>query len=113
MRLVLALVLFVAAHCCAERCRGAEADEATLQTSFPRDVRPLIAKYCEDCHSDTTAEADLNLAGFAAFADVRRHPQSWQKVGQMLDTRQMPPKDATQPTDAERALLEQWVHGYL
>ena len=33
---------------------------------------------------------------------MRKHPQIWQKVGEMLDSGQMPPKDAKQPTADER-----------
>ena len=64
-----------------------------------------------ECHSAKRTEADIDLAAFTSLADVRKHPQVWQKVGEMLDSGQMPPKDADQPTDAERASLQQWVRG--
>ena len=55
-----------------------------------------------ECHSAERTEADIDLVSFATLADIRKHPQVWQKVGEMLDSGQMPPKDAKQPTDAER-----------
>ncbi|MGI9242329.1 MAG: hypothetical protein ACR2RV_16145 [Verrucomicrobiales bacterium] len=36
------------------------------------------------------------------MADVRRSPKVWLKVREMLDSHQMPPKEAKQPTHAER-----------
>lgn len=76
-------------------------------------IRPLLTKYCRDCHSGEQPEADLDLTTFATLADVRKATRAWQKVGEMLDGGQMPPKDAKQPTDAERAALRTWVRDHL
>ena len=50
---------------------------------------------------------------FATVADVRKATRVWQKVGEMLDSQQMPPKDAKQPTDDERTALRTWVRSHL
>jgi hypothetical protein len=47
------------------------------------------------------------------FAEVRANVETWQKVGEMLDTSQMPPEQATQPSDAERKRLRDWVRSFL
>ena len=39
--------------------------------------------------------------------------QTWQKVAEMLGNGLMPPEDAEQPTEAERAQLQKWVDEYL
>ena len=73
-----------------------------------------MAKYCRECHlAETTTEADLDLSRFAALADVRKAPREWQKVREMLDSGQMPPKEAQQLADAERRRLKKWVRDYL
>jgi hypothetical protein len=77
------------------------------------EVRPVVARLCGECHSKDRAEADIDLTAFAALADVRRQIPVWQKVGEMIDGGQMPPKEAIQPTDAERALLRGWLRGVL
>jgi hypothetical protein len=76
-------------------------------------VRPLVARYCGRCHGGPQPEADLDLSRFATTADVRTATRAWQKVGEMLDGGQMPPKDAPQPTDVERTTLRGWVRGHL
>lgn len=86
---------------------------ANLGTEFTKQAQPVLKKYCYECHSAEVQEAELNLAAFESIADVRRGAQAWQKVGTMLDTRQMPPPEAEQPTDEERAELHQWVQRYL
>src|SRR5215210_6033408 len=88
-------------------------DPKSLEAAFQPQVVPLLQRYCYDCHGPDLAEADLSLSSFSTWADVRKHPQSWQNVGEMLSSGQMPPKHADQPSDAERARLQQWVQGYL
>lgn len=82
-------------------------------TSFETKIRPLIARYCSDCHSRDTTEADIDLGAFATQADLRRRLNLWLKVRTMLNSRQMPPKDSLQPTDDERKLLQSWVRAFL
>lgn len=92
---------------------AADADWEALDRQYGEQIRPLVARYCHDCHSAEQAEADIDLVPFATFGDVRKHPRAWQKVGRMLDSRQMPPVDAEQPTEEERERLQGWVKQYL
>jgi hypothetical protein len=80
---------------------------------FATTVRPLVAKYCADCHTGKTAEADLDLSTFATIADVKKAPKVWQKVGEMVDGGQMPPKNAPQPTPDEKTQFQTWVRSHL
>lgn len=86
---------------------------AALGSSYQSEILPLLKKYCHECHSQKVMEADVDLTAFNSLADVRRHAKVWQRAGEMLDSRQMPPKDATQPSDADRKKLQQWVRNYL
>ncbi|HTI51635.1 MAG TPA: DUF1587 domain-containing protein, partial [Planctomycetaceae bacterium] len=76
-------------------------------------IRPLLKTYCQKCHSEKQSEAEINLELFGTLADVKKHPRVWQKVGEMLESGQMPPKEARQPTDEQRAALRTWVRQYL
>lgn len=96
--------------------RLSQADDAALASlgdTYKSDVLPLLSKYCYECHSSMTMEADIDLSSFKSLGDVRKRAKVWQKTGEMLDSAQMPPKDAKQPTDAERKTLQQWVRKYL
>ena len=105
--------LALAAVIARQSALGDEPDAKKLEIAYGPEIRPLLTADCQKCHSGDHIEAEIDLSSFAAWADVRKHPQVWQKVGQMLESSQMPPKDARQPTDAERARLQEWVHGYL
>src|SRR6266478_2219077 len=71
-------VLFAAAIlACAMSRSAAAADEVefgTLEKRYTSEIRPLVVKYCQQCHSTRQAEAELNLASFPRLADVRKHP---------------------------------------
>ena len=84
-----------------------------FERTFRDAIRPIIARSCQKCHSAELMEAEIDLSAFQTFADVRRHPETWQKVGEILDSGQMPPKDAPQPSNADRDRLQQWVRTYL
>jgi hypothetical protein len=84
-----------------------------LEQAYQSEIRRLVQRYCHECHSEKRTEADIDFTAFATWADVRKHPQTWQKALAMLDSGQMPPKKARQPADAERTRLQQWVSGYL
>jgi hypothetical protein len=90
------------------------ADVKTLESAFTREIHSLVKRYCHECHAGERIEGELDLAVFGEFAQVRKHPQVWLKIGEMLDSEQMPPKDAKQqPSAAEKAKLQQWVRQLL
>ncbi len=85
----------------------------SLADGFAKDMRPVLVTYCKRCHGANRQEADLNLEGFTKLADVRHATHAWQKVLEMLDTEQMPPLKAKQPSAEERAGLKTWVRSFL
>lgn len=84
-----------------------------LQSQFDAVIQPMLKQYCLDCHSTELREGELDLQRFGDLAEVRRYPTVWQKVAEMLDSGEMPPKDSPQPGDAERKHLRSWVANYL
>ena len=92
---------------------AAESELAGLKQTFASEIRPLIARYCSDCHSPDLAEADLDLASMATFDEVRKHPRSWQKVAEMLSQGLMPPAESERPNAEEQQRLATWLHSYL
>src|SRR5436190_6848267 len=106
--MLLSLFVIPQRHCAAD-----EPELKSLETNFGSEVRPLLAGFCLKCHSGDRIEADIDLGLIKTWADVRKHPETWQKVAAMLESGQMPPKDEKQPSAAEKEKLEKWVRGYL
>src|SRR5262245_19532829 len=94
-------------------CLAGEPSRDALAAEYAKEVRPLLQRLCWRCHSDKRQEGDVDLGSFSTFADVRKAPRTWQKVLEMLDSGQMPPREARQPSDADRARLRTWVRSYL
>src|SRR5262249_48281846 len=84
-----------------------------LADQFQTTTRPVVRQFCLGCHSTEEQEGDLDLERFATLTDVRRDTKVWQKVAEMLDHREMPPRRAVQPTAAQRDQLRGWVERYL
>jgi Protein of unknown function (DUF1592)/Protein of unknown function (DUF1588)/Protein of unknown function (DUF1587)/Protein of unknown function (DUF1585)/Protein of unknown function (DUF1595) len=106
-------VFYMSAAHGAEKSEEVQPDWDAMGRDYEARVRPLVTRYCSECHSADNAEADVNLATITAWADVRKDPRTWQKVGVMIDSGQMPPKDVDQPTADEHKQLQDWVRGYL
>jgi hypothetical protein len=85
----------------------------SLAAEYTGTVRPLVQRYCLRCHSEKRQEAEVNLEQFSSLADVRKGARTWQKVLEMLDTGQMPPKESKQPGEEDRARLRAWVRAFL
>jgi Protein of unknown function (DUF1592)/Protein of unknown function (DUF1588)/Protein of unknown function (DUF1587)/Protein of unknown function (DUF1585)/Protein of unknown function (DUF1595)/Cytochrome C oxidase, cbb3-type, subunit III len=84
-----------------------------IAKDYDLKVRPLLKQYCLKCHSTELQEGELDLERFAKLEQVRRDPRAWQKVVEMIDNGEMPPKKKPQPSDTERKQIRDWVRGYL
>jgi len=92
---------------------SAPGTSASLATSASRDT---VRQYCVMCHGVDQPQGGLSLARLTeqmAPADVGEHAAGWQRVAEMLETRQMPPVGIPAPTDAERASLLSWINASL
>jgi hypothetical protein len=76
-------------------------------------VRPLVQKYCMECHSTKLKKGSLDLERIASPTGPRKDLKVWQQVIEMLDAGDMPPKAKPQPAAEERKELIAWVRGFL
>ena len=84
-----------------------------MSREFDSLTLPIIKRYCLECHSTEEQEGDLDLERFTRLDHARNAPRVWQRVAEMLDKGEMPPKDARQPDEAERSRLRLWVRSFL
>ncbi|MDZ4851070.1 MAG: DUF1592 domain-containing protein [Pirellulaceae bacterium] len=74
-----------------------------IETPVKSQWQPFLAKYCFDCHSDTTSEGGLNIEQLGAdFNDVILFDR-WLRLFDRVDEKKMPPSDTLQPTNEVRA----------
>src|SRR5258708_890011 len=98
MRIVLALLALALIALSLPVAEADEPEMKELEKAYATEIRPLVARYCQKCHSEERTEAEIDLASLATWADVRKHAATWQKAGEMLESGQMPPKASRQPT---------------
>jgi mono/diheme cytochrome c family protein len=92
---------------------GAESAAGDAVSAGHGRVVPLVKQYCQDCHAGDLIEGEVDLSGVGSLDAVRRQVKVWQRVAEMVSSRQMPPPEADQPTDQERAEIGQWLHDFL
>jgi hypothetical protein len=86
---------------------------AALAGDYGEQVRPLLKKYCFECHSTAKHKGDLDLERFETVKDARRDVEVWRAVLEMLESGQMPPEDSPQPSAAEHQRLAGWTGSLL
>lgn len=98
---------------CALGVQTARADDAAHFQAYHKQIQPLLARYCIDCHGGGKPEADLSLEGFTDDLKVAAATDVWLSVRDYLEAGYMPPEDATQPTPEEREQMTAWVRAEL
>jgi hypothetical protein len=90
------------------------ADE-TAPPSYTKDVKPLVAKYCMDCHSGARAKKGYKIDTFDSFTRggrmvVAEQPDRSQLVRMMEGKgKKMPPPRSPQPKAEEITLIRDWI----
>lgn len=107
---IVGLSLLFGAFCGSGVTQNPPAEAAAEYTAV---VRPLVQKYCLNCHSTKLKKGSFDLERFASVADVRKDLKAWQQTIEMLDADEMPPKDKPQPTADERKALLAWTRRFL
>ncbi|MGH9374391.1 MAG: DUF1592 domain-containing protein, partial [Vicinamibacterales bacterium] len=65
--------------------------------------------YCFECHGTNKPKADLSIERLVSVPSIGEQSDDWERVVEMLETGMMPPIEAEQPTDAERAAAARWI----
>jgi hypothetical protein len=86
-----------------------DAEAARRASEFRQQVEPLLAKYCQRCHSGDEPKGDLAIGPLAQRADASADRQTWEKIAEKLRVKEMPPEDEPQPTADEQARIVRWV----
>ncbi len=67
---------------------------ADLAEDYLKDIRPLMARKCYECHNAESLKGDLNLERFENLDAIKAETELWQNVLQRVQAYEMPPKKA-------------------
>ncbi len=80
-----------------------------LAQPYAGQIQPLLVKTCGECHGKKPKDNDLDLTSFRSAQAIYAKPKLLGDVAERLRLGDMPPKDAPQPTQAERDQLLGWI----
>lgn len=81
--------------------------------SYERDIRPLLAKKCFECHNTGNPKGGVNLDNYKEQARVIKDGQLWLKVLDQIKTREMPPKSEPPLSEADYNHLYEGINSIL
>lgn len=99
-------VLFLTAGCFALNAAGSQ--QPGSQT-FSTHLKPFLAQYCVSCHGNEKQKADLNLQAFGDQTVLLENRKVWEKVKEMLASREMPPDSKPQPEEEQRHAIIRFI----
>lgn len=77
---------------------------------FQNEVVPLLNTYCIECHGNDSSSGELNIEKMITQRPLVINREQWINVIEQAKNRVMPPEDATQPNEEERAELVLTLH---
>lgn len=80
-----------------------------IQINYEQQVKPLLTKFCGDCHQGESAQAALDFSTLAPQVDKWAERKTWRKVHDYIRGSLMPPPDVAQPSPEERTLMADWI----
>lgn len=88
-------------------------DADTIPASFASLASPFFGQYCFGCHGVERQKADLNLEAYGDSPALYEDRRTWEAVRDMIGSREMPPENKPQPTEAERMAIVHFIDAQL
>ena len=70
---------------------------------FPEKHLDFLDMYCMDCHNADSQKGEVNLESLSFTIQNIEQAENWQKVLHVLNSKEMPPEDKTQPDEGLKA----------
>lgn len=77
--------------------------------SFNDTLKPFLGKYCTDCHGPKEQKGDRRFDVLPPDISDHNTLADYQDILDQLNLSEMPPGKATQPSDAERSAVIDWL----
>jgi hypothetical protein len=77
--------------------------------TFDREIKPLLEKFCYDCHADGTKKGGIAFDEYSGHGALLKDIKTWEIVLQNVRTHVMPPPKKPQPTEADRKKIARWI----
>jgi len=78
--------------------------------AFDKNVKPIIKNTCSGCHNATNMSGGVNLLPYMEAVTVTEDRAAWEKIGQKIESGEMPPKGIPRPPQAQITALLNFLH---
>jgi hypothetical protein len=75
---------------------------------FKKDIQPILAEHCYDCHGDGNKKGGVQLDGFATETALH-DPALWTRALKNVRSGIMPPADEPRLPEDEAAKITEWI----
>jgi hypothetical protein len=99
LRMLALVVLFIHGN------SWANAQDKEDPLSWDRRIQGFFRQYCYKCHNEQDKNAEIDLKSDVDIRKILIHRENWEKAYRVLESREMPPEDAKQPTNEERDFM--------
>ena len=82
---------------------------AGAEEEFTDEIRPILEKNCFECHSPEKHKGDLILTTYTNYTQVSETRETWQKVLEMVQAFEMPPKGKKELNFGDHGKLLRWL----
>ncbi len=76
---------------------------------YEESIKPILRRYCYRCHGDSDAKGGIRFDELGVRFQVAQSVEAWKHVRTVLETVEMPPKDARALPEETRETLVAWV----
>jgi hypothetical protein len=85
------------------------AADLTGAAQFRKNVQPVLAEYCYDCHAEGAKKGGVAFDEFKSDQTLLRDRNLWWNALKYLRAGIMPPPKRERPTDAEKQVIADWI----
>jgi hypothetical protein len=92
---------------------AAFAAAADSHADFEKTLKPLLTKYCVDCHGGKKVKGKVDFTKVKTATDIADAFKLWESMADVVEHHDMPPDDEElQPTDGEREAMLSWYRQF-
>jgi hypothetical protein len=102
----------LAIGCCCTQAVGADDQLKELQRSFDESVRPILDRYCSDCHEGPSAAVGFDFEQFEKIEQILAARKRWRKLQTRVVNREMPPSDCEPLDEKAYGELTAWLREF-
>lgn len=81
----------------------------SFAATLPEPTKAFLQKHCFECHDADTQKGKVRLDNLSPDFAAPLNADLWGRVFAQLERREMPPKKKSQPSDAERHVVLDWL----